>query len=82
MLENERAYIGFLSSGIDNYVLAPESADRPDRTVLDQIYGNISAIRDFHERVFLPALVESSADIEQLCRCFPKYIGVSVFCCY
>lgn len=58
--------------------MAPEAdADRPDAMVQEHIYGNVIVIRNFHENTFLPALACSGTDVERLCGCFGRFIGVS-----
>lgn len=81
LLENEIKYISHLRKGIEAYVIPFNSVALPDTLVGKRlvIFSNIEKIHEFHERSFLPLLIDCGYDPEKIADAFTNTIEAHHF---
>lgn len=81
LLENEIKYISHLRRGIEAYVIPFNSVPLPDTLIGKRliIFSNIEKIHEFHERTFLPMLLDCGYDAEKIADVFTTTIEAHYF---
>lgn len=80
LLFNEETYIRSLNHGINGYMKNFTSKEMPSvlRGQMYRVFGNVHRIKDFHEKIFFPALQQCNMDIVKICNTFCDFIEVRV----
>lgn len=78
LLVNEANYINKLNQGINDYMNRFDRKNMPARFRGQKyhVFGNILQIKDFHERIFYPALKQCEMNIFNICKIFRNFIEV------
>lgn len=81
LLENEIKYISYLRKGIEAYVIPFNTVPLPNTLIGKRliIFSNIEKIHEFHERSFLPMLVDCGYDVEKIADAFTTTIEAHHF---
>lgn len=73
ILSNEKSYVTRLNYVIRNYMLPSLHMGEQMKV----IFGNIEEIRDFHENIFYPDLLQNQYDLIRLIECFSMHFTVT-----
>lgn len=79
LLFNEETYIRSLNHGINGYMKNFSRKDMPTvlRGQMFRVFGNVHRIKDFHEKIFFPALQQCNMDIVKICNTFCDFVEVN-----